>query len=129
MVPYHTAALSHVQEFESTIELKLTPAITILEYKYTSIESTPSEGLSAWLTARCSEYEAGLFAFWTGQSAHGVALTMCQQEVIVCDYGVCMPIKVWLEEGLTTVTAAELVLYRQRRDTQHSTHSTRHSTA
>ena len=102
----------------------MTSPFTALEYTYTYIKSTPTEGLSAWLTARCSEYEAGLFGFWTasGQSGHGVALTMCQQEVIVCDHGVCMPIEVWLEaEPLTTLASAELVLYRQRR------HSTAHT--
>ena len=61
-------------------------------------------------------YGAGLFGFSKDvDDGHAVALTMCQEEVIVCDHGVCTPITVWLDfEGLTTLSSAELVLYRQQ---------------
>ena len=107
----------------------ITSLLTTIEYKEVVVgveeeqeeeaeEATgwePQDGFSAWLTAQCSGYEAGLFSFRKKhEDGHVVALTMCQGEVIVCDYGACVSITDWVQkEGLTVVLRANLTLFRQ----------------
>ena len=76
---------------------KITSLLTTIEYNEVVVEEEtgwkPQHGFFAWLTVQCSGYEAGLFSFQKEhEDGHVVALTMCQGEVIVCDYGVCMSI-------------------------------------
>ena len=69
---------------------------------------------------------AGLFSFQKQHEAHShvVTLTMCQGQVIVCDYGVCVSITDWLKnQGLTVVLWAELILYRRVKSKSKNAHS------
>ena len=88
----------------------------------------PEQGFLEWLTAQCRVYEAGLFSFQKQHEAHShvVTLTMCQGQVIVCDYGVCVSITDWLKnQGLTVVLWAELFLYRRVKSKSKNAHANR----